>query len=289
MTPLRKRMMEDMQLHGFSKGTQKVYVSAVRRLAEHYGKSPDRITEEELRQYFLYLTNEKQASRSTCTILICAVKFLYERTLQREWPTLTLVRPAKEKKLPVILSQEEVRRILSNVHQLRYRVCLSTIYACGLRISEGKSLQVRDIDSGRMLLHIHRGKGAKDRYVPLPQNTLEQLRRCWASHRNPVWLFPSGVHRRWRMATAETPICGKSVRRAFHNALKASGIQKKATVHTLRHSYATHLLEAGINIRQIQSYLGHHNLWTTARYTHLTRRAEDLAGKTVDKLMADLP
>ena len=106
MTPLRKRMMEDMQLHGFSKGTQKVYVSAIRRMAEHYGKSPDRITEEELRQYFLYLTNEKQASRSTCTILICAVKFLYERTLQREWPTLRLVRPAKEKKLPVILSQD---------------------------------------------------------------------------------------------------------------------------------------------------------------------------------------
>ena len=289
MTPLRKRMMEDMQLHGFSKGTQKVYVSAIRRLAEHYGKSPDRITEEELRQYFLYLTNEKQVSRSTCTILICAVKFMYECTLHREWPTLTLVRPAKEKKLPVILSQEEVRRILSNVHQLRYRVCLSTIYSCGLRISEGKSLRVSDIDSGRMLLHIHRGKGAKDRYVPLPQNTLEQLRQCWASHRNPVWLFPSGVHRRWRMATAETSICGKSVRRAFHNALKVSGIQKKATVHTLRHSYATHLLEAGINIRQIQSYLGHQNLWTTSRYTHLTRRAEDLAGKTVDKLMADLP
>ena len=281
--------MEDMQLHGFSKGTQKVYISAIRRLAEHYGKSPEQITEEELRQYFLYLTNEKQVSRGTCTILISAVKFMYECTLQREWPTLTLVRPAKEKKLPVILSQEEVRRILSNVKQLRYRVCLSTIYACGLRISEGKSLQVSDIDSGRMMIHIHRGKGGKDRYVPLPQNTLEQLRRCWASHRNPVWIFPSGFHRRWLMATAETPISGKSVRRAFHNALLASGIQKKATVHTLRHSYATHLLEAGINVRQIQSYLGHQNLWTTSRYTHLTRRAEDLAGKAVDQLMADLP
>ena len=127
-------MMEDMQLNGLSESTQKVYVSAIRRLAEHYGKSPDRITEEELRQFFLYLTHEKQVSRSTCTIYLCAVKFLYERTLQREWPTLALVRPPKENKLPVVLSQEEVRRILSNVKQLRYRVCLSTIYACGLRI-----------------------------------------------------------------------------------------------------------------------------------------------------------
>jgi site-specific recombinase XerD len=289
MTPLRKRMMEDMQLHGFAKGTQKVYASAIRRLAEHYGKSPDRITEEELRQYFLYLTYEKQVSRGTCTILLCAVKFLYEYTLQREWPTLKLVRPAKEKKLPAILSQEEVRQILGCLHQLRYRVCLSTIYACGLRISEGISLQVADIDSARMLVHVHQGKGAKDRYVPLPQHTLEQLRHCWASHRNPVWLFPSGFHRRSLMAASKTHISGKSVRRAFHGALETSGIRKKATVHTLRHSYATHLLEAGINLRLIQSYLGHHALWTTSQYTHLTRRAEDLAGKAIDQLMADLP
>lgn len=199
------------------------------------------------------------------------------------------MRPPKEKKLPAILSQEEVRQILGCVYQLRYRVCLSTIYACGLRISEGISLQVADIDSGRMLVHVHKGKGAKDRYVPLPQHTLEQLRHCWASHRNPVWLFPSGIHRRSVMAASTTHISGKSVRRAFHGALEANGIRKKATVHTLRHSYATHLLEAGINLRLIQSYLGHHSLWTTSQYTHLTRRAEDLAGKAIDQLMADLP
>lgn len=289
MTPLRKRMMEDMQLHGLSKGTQKVYVSAIRRLAEHYGKPPHQITEEELRQYFLYLTEEKRVGRSTCTIVLCAVKFLYEYTLQREWPTLKLVRPPKEKKLPAILSREEVRQILGGVQQLRYRVCLTTIYACGLRISEGISLQVADIDSGRMVVHVHKGKGAKDRYVPLPQHTLEQLRQCWASHRNPVWIFPSGFHRSSLMAAAKTHVCGKSVRQAFRGALAASGIRKKATVHTLRHSYATHLLEAGISLRLIQSYLGHRALSTTSRYTHLTRRTEDLAGKTIDQLMADLP
>ncbi len=289
MTPLRKRMKENMQLHGLSKGTQKVYASAIRRLAEHYGKSPDRITEEELRKYFLYLTYEKQVGRSTCTITLCAVKFLYEYTLQREWPTLKLVRPAKEKKLPVILSQEEVCQILGHVYQFRYRVCLSTIYACGLRISEGRSLQVADTDSARMLVHVRKGKGARDRYVPLPQHTLEQLRRCWASHRNPVWLFPAGFHRRSLMAASETHISGKSVWRAFRDALQASGIQKRASVHTLRHSYATHLLEVGINMRLIQSYLGHHSMRTTSQYTHLTRRSEELAGEAIDQLMAGLP
>ncbi|UCC54607.1 MAG: site-specific integrase [Anaerolineaceae bacterium] len=289
MTPLRKRMMEDMQLNGLSKGTQEAYISAIRQLAEHFGKSPDCITEEELRQYFLYQTQERKVSRSTCKIYLCAVKFLYEYTLQREWPTLTLVRPPKEKKLPVVLSQEEVRRVLGRVYQLRYRVCLSTIYSCGLRISEGISLKVTEIDSGRMLLHVHKGKGAKDRYVPLPQLTLKQLRHCWSSHRNPVWLFPSGIHRRSLMVAAKTHICSKSVRRAFHAALVASGIRKKATVQTLRHSYATHLLEAGINLRHIQSYLGHQALSTTSRYTHLTRRSEELAGKTIDQLMAGLP
>lgn len=178
MTPLRKRMIEDMQLNGLSKGTQEAYISAIRQLAEHFGKSPDCITEEELRQYFLYQTQERKVSRSTCKIYLCAVKFLYEYTLQREWPTLTLVRPPKEKKLPVVLSQEEVRRVLGRVYQLRYRVCLSTIYSCGLRISEGISLKVTEIDSGRMLIHVHKGKGAKDRYVPLPQLTLKQLRHC---------------------------------------------------------------------------------------------------------------
>ena len=287
MTPLRERVIEDMHLHGFSKGTQQAYANAIRRMAEYYGKSPDKITEEELRQYFLYLTQERQLGYGTCKLTLSAVKFLYEYTLQKEWPTLKLVRPVKEKKLPAILSQEEVRQILSRVRQSRYRVCLSTIYACGLRISEGRTLQVADIDSARMVIHVRLGKGAKDRYVPLPEYTLSQLRQYWASHRNPLRLFPAGVHRQSIMAVSATAVSGKSVWRAFRLALQASGIQKRASVHTLRHSYATHLLEAGVSIRLIQSYLGHHSLGTTSRYTHLTRRAEDLAGEAIDQLMAD--
>ncbi len=289
MTALRKRMMDDMHLHGLAKGTQRAYADAIRRMAEYFGKSPDKITEEELRQYFLYLTYEKKLGHSGFTLVLSAVKFLYEYTLQREWPTLKLVRPAKEKKLPDVLSQEEVRQILTCVRQFRYRVCLNTIYACGLRISEGRSLQVADIDSSRMLIHVRRGKGNKDRFVPLPQHTLTQLRQFWRTHRNPVWIFPSGFHRRSLMAAAETPIHGKSVWQAFRLALQETGIQKSATVHTLRHSYATHLLEAGVGLHLVQHYLGHHSLSTTSRYTHLTRRAEDLAGETIDQLMADLP
>jgi integrase/recombinase XerD len=146
MTPLRRRMIEDMQLRGLAERTQEAYVAAVRQLAEHYGKWPDQISDEELRQYFLYLTNEKKASRSTIRIALCAIKFLYEETLHQEWPTLTLVRPPREHKLPVILSREEVQRILSCLRRPHYRACLTTIYSCGLRLQEGVHLQVADID-----------------------------------------------------------------------------------------------------------------------------------------------
>jgi site-specific recombinase XerD len=158
MTALRQKMIEDMQLRGLSVRTQASYVGVIRQLAEYYHKPPDQLSEAELRQYFLYLTNEKQAARNTCIQVLSALKFLYRHTLQREWPILEFIRPAPEHKLPVILSVEEVRRVLGCLRQPHYRVCLSTIYSCGLRLVEGVQLQVRDIDSGRMLLHV---RGAK--------------------------------------------------------------------------------------------------------------------------------
>ena len=165
MTPLRRRMLEDMQLRGFSARTQECYASAVRQLAEHYHRSPDHLTEEDLRQYFLYLANEKQVARATATIALCAIRFFFEQTLRREWTTLRFVRPAREHKLPVVLSRDEVRRVLTAVRIPVYRVCLTTIYACGLRLLEGARLQVADVDSARMVVHVH-GKGKQDRYVP---------------------------------------------------------------------------------------------------------------------------
>ena len=288
MTPLRRRMVEDMQLRGLSEKTQDGYVRAVRQLAEHYDKSPQNITDEELRQYFLHLTNVKHLSPSTIRVTLHGIKFLFQHTLRKEWPTLDLVRPRREKKLPVVLSVAEVRRILGIIRRPRYRVCLSTIYACGLRLRKGVHLQVRDIDSDRMMVHVRHGKGAKDRYVPLPVPTLEMLRRYWRTHRHPEWLFPAPTKSGVPLSTATKPMSVSGVQRAFKAALQESGIQKDASVHTLRHSYATHLLEAGVNLRVIQAYLGHSSPQTTAIYTHLTRKADDLAAEAINRVMGDL-
>ena len=288
MTPLRQKMIEDLQLQGLSEATQKAYVSAVRQLAAYYNKSPAQISEEELRQYFLYLKNEKKSANGTSTVALCAIKFFYEHTVKREWPTLTLVRAPRERKLPVVLSQQEVQRILGCLRRPYYRACLSTIYSCGLRLQEGVQLQVGHIDSDRMQLQVRQGKGNKDRYIPLPQRTLELLREYWASHRHPVWLFPRRGRFGVAMVQATEPMSGRSIQHALAAALKESGIQKKVTVHTLRHSYATHLLEAGINLRLIQSYLGHKSLSTTAVYLHLTHKTEVMAVETINRLMEEV-
>jgi integrase/recombinase XerD len=282
MTVLRQKMIEDMQLRGFAVRTQEAYLNAVRQLARHYHKSPDQINEEELRQYFLFLKNEKHAARATCTIALCGVKFLFERTLGRDWKTFEFLRPLKEKKLPVVLSTAEVGRVLGCVQRQRYRVCLTTIYACGLRLLEGVHLQVTQIDGERKLLHIQQGKGNKDRYVPLPEACLTMLRQHWQTHRNPVWLFPSPRE------DANQPMSEAGLQRAFRAAVKEAGIHKPATVHTLRHSYATHLLEAGVNLRIIQSYLGHASPATTAIYTHLTSTTETQTRTTIDEMVTSL-
>jgi integrase/recombinase XerD len=288
MTPLRKRLIEDIQLKGLSKRTQEAYVRSVRQLAEHFKKSPDKITEDELREYFLYVKNVKKWSRSTSTIALCAIKFFFENTLKRDCSTLQFIRPQKEKKLPDILSKKEVRDILGNLKFFRHRVCLTVIYSCGLRVQEGARLQVSEIDGARKLLHIHCGKGNKDRYVPIPQRTLELLKEQWKTHRNPVWLFPTVERNGKQLSDAVKPISVSAVQSAFKAALRKSGIRKKASVHTLRHSYATHLLEEGLNIRLIQEYLGHATPTTTTVYTHLSAKVKESAFLSIDRLMSDL-
>ncbi len=288
MHPLRKRFIEDLQLKGMSERTQGSYVCAVSQLSRHYGKSPAAITEEELRDYFLFVKNVKKWSRSTSTIALCAIKFFFEKTLKKDWTTLTFVRPPKGKKLPVVLSIEEVRKILAHVELLRHRVCLCTIYSCGLRLQEATHLRVCDMDSSRMQIHIQGGKGNKDRYVPLPERTLQLLREQWKSHRNPEWIFPSLEDMRKTQHLATRPIGRNRVWYAFKDALCKSGIKKRATVHTLRHSYATHLLEAGVNLRVIQVYLGHKSATTTSIYTHITAKAKEAAYKSINELMSDL-
>lgn len=231
----------------------------------------------------------KKVARATATIALCGIKFFYERTLQQQWTTLRFVRPQREKKLPVVLSREEVRRILAEVRIPVYRACLATIYACGLRLLEGAHLQVPDVDSGRMMLHIH-GKGKKDRYVPLPEPTLQMLRAYWRTHRSPLWLFPAPTRRGLKHSLAHDggPVTRSSLQSAFRRALLRCGIAKRAHVHTLRHSYATHLLEAGINLRIIQENLGHGSACTTQIYTHLTQEGRATLTDPLNQLMQDL-
>jgi len=289
MTELRERMLQDMQLRGFSERTQECYVRSVRLLAEHYNKPAAQISEEELREYFLYVKNVKKWKRATVTIALCGIKFFFSQTLGREWRLFEIVRPKRESRLPVILTRDEIQRILKSVRFQCYRVCLLTIYTCGLRLTEGCTLKVSDIDSERMVIHVEQGKGGKDRYVPLPKRTLLELRNWYKTHRNPTWIFPAagrGRHNDFGLATAPTNIC--NVQAAFLAALRKSGVNKRASVRTLRHSYATHLVEIGVNLRLIQAYLGHLSPKTTAIYTHLTEIAKNQANGMINKFMDDL-
>jgi len=279
-------MTEDMQLAGYSSKTQQAYMGAVRQLFAHFQCNPSQLTEEQLRQYFLYLTNERKVSRPTVTIALCGIKFFFERTLKREWTTLGLVRPRREKKLPVVLSREEVRRILEQVHTPAYRACLKTIYSCGLRLREGSHLQISDVDSARMALYIH-GKGGRDRLVPLPDRTLELLREFWKTHRSRPWLFPASG-RGMKSGSPIQPLTDSSLQKAFKRALNAAGISKRAHIHSLRHAYATHLLEAGVNLRIIQENLGHGSARTTQIYTHLTTEVRAAVMDPLNALMKDL-
>jgi len=286
MTPLRQRMTEDMQLRGFSARTQEAYTHAVRQLAAYFHKPPDRLGEEDLRRYFLYLINVKRFAPASFTIALCGVKFFFESTLHRDWTLFDLARPPREKKLPVVLSRDEVRRILGGVRLPVYRACLITIYACGLRLLEGARLAVPDVDGDRMRLHVH-GKGGQDRYVPLPVGTLALLREHWRTHRSPEWIFPAPVRRGTNYSVPEGagPISRSSLQSAFCRAVKLSGVRKRAHVHTLRHSYATHLLEDGVNLRLIQEALGHRSSRTTEIYTHLTQEVRQTAVDPINRLM----
>ncbi len=281
MSPLQRKMREDLKLGGIADSSIETYVSAVRRLASHYGRSPAEITEDEVRSYLLSLS--MHASSSTVRGNLAALKFLYTKTLGREWGLFDLVQPKRERKLPVVLGREEVWRILDCVHDPVYNACITMLYACGLRLQEGADLQANQIDGERMQVLVH-GKGNRDRYVPLPCDALKMLRDCWRAHRSLPWLFPSLLSR--EKDDHPQPAGTRTLRTAFKSALKESGVRKKAHPHTLRHSYATHLHEEGVSLRLIQMYLGHASLRSTQIYTHLTRKVRETAKDPVNRLMA---
>jgi integrase/recombinase XerD len=260
MTPLRQRLIDDLRLRNYARRTITTYVAAVARFARYFQQSPDQLHAPHVRQYQLHLL-QQHASWSRFNQTVAALRFLYAVTLQR--PDLVTMIPygKKPKTIPAVLSRDEVRRLLQAVTEPRYRLLLQTAYAAGLRVSEVVALQVGDIDSQRMLLHIRVAKGHKDRLVPLSAFLLQQLRDYWRRYRPQRWLFPG--------QTPDAPLSIGQVQRLCRQAVRAAGITKKASMHTLRHSYATHLLESGTDLATLQKLLGHNQLSTTLRYTHI--------------------
>ena len=287
MSPLQKRMVEDMCLQRFSPTTQDSYVRAVKLLTRHYGKSPDLLTEEEIRAYFVHLTCERKLARPTITIALSGIKFFYEKTLKRDWSLTGVPMPKREKFLPVILSRKEVHAIVNKVRNIKHLACISLIYACGLRLSEGCAVKTTDIDRDRMQLHV-RGKGSKDRYVPIPPSVMPLLEDCWRLHKNKVWMFPFAGRGGACASTSGRHVPKATVQQVFRAAYKESGVKKRATVHSFRHAYATHLLEAGVSLRQIQMWMGHSSITMTAHYAQLTSQSSDVSGKILGSLMADI-
>lgn len=289
MTEWYQKAIDALQLNGLGERTQEAYVRALRMLCEFYHKTPDQIAESELQKYFLHRKNRDRWSPNTMRICYCGIRFFFLHVLKRDWHTLDLVRAQSERRLPAVLSLEEVRTILGCVRTPHNRAFLSTVYACGLRLQEAQHLEISDIDSQRKMIHVHRGKGAKDRFVPLPETTLKTLRQHWVTHRHPRLIFPALGRGRNRASQADTPMPKASVQGAFRQAKGEAGIQKRdVSVHTLRHSYATHLLEAGVNLRMIQQYLGHAQLETTMVYLHLTRKGQEDAYARINTLMGGL-
>lgn len=281
---LYQSMADDLQLAGMSKRTVHGYLRAVRQLADYCEKRPNRITEAELRRYFLYLKNEKQFAYGSIRVAFSGIKFFYSRTCKRSWQTLATMKLQRAKTMPEVLTIEQVHRIVDACRVERIAAFFWTTYSMGLRLEEARNLQIGDIDSQRMMVHIHRGKGAKDRYVPLPTSTLHWLRQHWATHRHPRFLFPAEGRNHLQSSTASTPIQTSTVQKAMAKIAVQLKFHKRVSIHTLRHSYATHLLEAGVSLKIIQQYLGHSSLQTTMIYLHLTDSAESNARETIEKV-----
>src|SRR5665213_49898 len=276
MTPLRRRMLEDMQLRNFTPETQRNYLHHIKGLAQFYQTSPEQLDLEDIREYQLHLLNERRHSAPAVNQFVSAVRFLYQVTLDTTWPEKALPRIRVPHKLPVVLSPAEVDAFSHHVGTLRYRAALMTAYGAGLRVSEVVRLKISDIDSARGLLRVEQGKGKKDRYAMLSPRLLKAMRAWWKVERPKDWLFPGskpGCHMDPAMLQL---VCGQ--------AAQLAGIAKRVRVHTLRHSFATHLLEGGEELRVIQELLGHTCIDTTARYAQVSPRLVSVTRSPLDQL-----
>lgn len=261
MSPLQQKLIDAMLLRGFSKKTQKCYIAAVKDLAAYYHRSPSELTQEQIQAYFLYLVKERHLSGSSCVVMRSAIRFFYTNVLNWEAVSLETIKvPKRAQRIPELLSREDVRGLLQACRNHKHRTLLSTIYGCGLRVSEAASLKLKHIDSQRHIIRLEQAKGAKDRQVLLTETLLNMLRRYWQTYKPTTWLF-YGVEK-------DTHLNISSVQKIYEAAKRRAKIDKAGGIHSLRHAYATHQLEAGMPVHQLQRLLGHNDIHTTMRYVH---------------------
>ena len=284
MTRLRKMMLEELQRRNYSQRTIESYLHAVEDFARYFGQSPDQLNQEHIRQYHLHLVQDRKFAVNTIVARIAALRFFFVKTLRRPYQREDLPSPKRPKRLPSVLSQEEVARLIDAAANLFHYAILMTLYATGLRRAELCRLRVSDIDSQRMVVHVHQGKGNRDRDVPLTPKLLETLRTYWRWKKPKDWLFPSrGI------ADAVRPISTKAVYFVVQQAARRAGLDKSISPHTLRHSWATHLLENGADLRTIQLLLGHADLEHTTVYLHLSQRHLQAASNPVESIAVVSP
>ncbi len=281
VSPLRQRMIRDMELAGYTRGTQQNYIGAIVKLQDHYRIHPDKLTEKQVQQYIFWLRDEKQVAKGTFQANWAGIKFFYYHTLGVDWPLFTRkkVRQPLRKRLPVPIAWQDGHRLIGALQRPDYQLCCSFMLALGLRIGDVVALTVDSIDAPQMLVRVI-GKRNKERVVPLPQTLLVALRKFWLTHRHPRLLFPNG--------RGTAPLCVKSLRQGFNQARDSLGMPKTITPHSLRHGFATHLLENGVDIRIVQILLGHASLRSTEIYTHLTKPMCDTLRHQLDRMFADL-
>jgi site-specific recombinase XerD len=279
-----QKLVEDLRLAGLAKRTVYGYVRAIRKLADFHQRSPDKISEHEVRAYLLHVIVDLEAASGTQSVILSGIKFFYRTTLPRGWKVLEQTKLNYTSTLPEVITQSQILEMIDAAKTFRMKCFIWVTYTLGLRIGEAVNLQVGDIDSQRMMVHVHRGKGAKDRYIPLPESTLHVLRALWVTHGNPTFLFPAEGRNHQDGSTSKSPMSISTVQGAIKQITKQLNFGKKVTTHTLRHSYATHLLEAGVSLKAIQKYLGHSGLQTTMMYLHLTETAEADSRQIINQL-----
>lgn len=278
------KFVEDLRLAGLAKRTVYGYVRAIRKLCQHHRKSPEKISQQDVRAYLLHQIVDLEVATGTQSVILSGIKFFYRTTLPRKWKVLDQTKLNYVTALPEVITQTQVFQIIDACKTFRMKCFIWVTYTLGLRLGEAINLQIGDIDGQRQMVHIHRGKGAKDRYIPLPTSTYRTLRALWTTHRNPTFLFPAEGRDHQDGSTATTPMSISTVQGAIKRITKQLNFGKPVSCHTLRHSYATHLLESGVSLKAIQKFLGHKSLQTTMVYLHLTETGEADARQIIEQL-----